>query len=191
MSSYHYGEALRTFYRAHRRMPTYSEMLSLFRFKSKNAVAKVITKLVENGEVMKDSRGNITLSRMPGEIPLVGYIEAGIPSPAEASELDRISVAGLAGVEDGGTIYALKVKGDSMIDAGIHNGDTVLVRAQDHARAGQVVVADIDGGWTMKYLREKKGMRYLEAANPDFPDLIPQESLSVGGVVVGVIKRFN
>jgi SOS-response transcriptional repressor LexA len=186
-----HAKALTRFHAMHRRMPSYREMLTLFGYKSTNAVAKVITQLVAIGLVYKDTTGALILAQIAGEVPLVGYVEAGMPSPAEAADLDRISVAGLAGADEGAEVYALKVKGDSMINAGIHNGDTVLARRQNHARVGQIVIADIDGQWTMKYLRQKKnGMQYLEAANPDYPDLLPEESLSIGGVVVGVVKRF-
>lgn len=192
MDTPNHEQSLKRFYAKHRRMPSYSEMLTLFKYHSKNAVAKAVERLIDAGVVMKDKTGALIPRFIEGEIPLVGYVEAGMPSPAEAADLDRITVAGLAGVESGQDVYALRVKGLSMIDAGIHDGDTVLVRRQDHAKPGQIVVADIDGQWTMKYLREKKnGFKYLEAANPDYPDLIPEESLSVGGVVIGVVRNLE
>ena len=70
------------FYRKHKRMPGYKEMLSLFQFKSKNAVYKLINKLVEEGVVEKDSNGRILPRRLVGEVPLLGLVEAGMPSVA-------------------------------------------------------------------------------------------------------------
>ena len=90
-----------------------------------------------------------------------------------------------------GEVYALRVKGDSMIDAGIHSGDTVIVERREAAEAGDIVIANIDGEWTMKYLRQDRSGPYLQAANPDYPDLYPETSLSVGGVVIGVVRAYR
>jgi repressor LexA len=186
-----HARALKEFHGRNRRMPSYSEMLKLFGYKSKNAVWKAVERLIEAGVILKDKTGALLPAKMPGEVPLVGYVEAGMPSVAEAAQLDTVSVSDFLIQNPADDVYALKVKGDSMVDAGIHNNDTVLVKRIAHARAGQIVVAEIDGQWTMKYLREKKGRQYLEAANPDYPDLHPEETLQVGGIVIGVIRRYG
>jgi SOS-response transcriptional repressor LexA len=83
------------------------------------------------------------------------------------------------------------VKGESMIDAGIYEGDLLLVERTDHAKIHDIVVANIDGEWTVKYFREKKGRKYLEPANPAYPNLHPESSLEIGGVVRSVIRTYN
>jgi SOS regulatory protein LexA len=171
-------------------MPGYSEMCTLFGFASKNAVAKVVNKLVEEGVVRKDARGKLTPLTLGDEIPLLGYVEAGFPSPAEESALDHITMDDLL-LGSLQKLYLLRVKGESMIDAGIFEGDLLLVERTDHAKANDIVVANMDGEWTVKYLREKKGKRYLEAANESYLDLHPESSLEIGGIVRSVIRTYN
>lgn len=185
-----YRKHLSMFYREHRRMPSYSEMLTLFGFQSKNAVHKVVAKLVEAGIVEKGARGEIVPKALDHEVKVLGYVEAGFPTVAEETELDTASVSELI-LKDKKDVFLLNVKGESMIDAGIHDGDMVLVERRQDARIGSIVIAEIDGGWTMKYLREKKGKRYLEAANENYPDLIPTESLTIAGVVISVIRTYH
>jgi repressor LexA len=171
-------------------MPGYSEMCSLFGFASKNAVAKVVNKLVDEGFVRKDARGKLIPVAIDGEIPLLGYVEAGFPSPAEEAALDHITMDDLL-LGSSQKLYLLRVKGESMIDAGIYEGDLLLVERTDHAKIHDIVVANIDGEWTVKYLREKKGRKYLEPANLAYPDLHPESSLEIGGVVRSVIRTYN
>jgi repressor LexA len=185
----HYTEQLLTFYRTHKRMPGYREMCTLFGFASKNAVAKVVDKLVDAGVVRKDSSGRLTPVALGEDIPLLGYVEAGFPSPAEEMALDRVTMDELLlGARE--KMYLLRVKGLSMVDAGIFEGDLLVVERTTHARVGDIVVANIDGEWTVKYLREKRGRRYLEAANEEYADLWPEHSLEVGGVVRSVIRTY-
>jgi SOS regulatory protein LexA len=170
-------------------MPGYSEMCSLFGFASKNAVAKVVDKLVDAGIVEKDARGKLVPRSLGDEVPLLGYVEAGFPSPAEEMALDRITMEDLL-LGEKENMYLLRVKGESMIDAGIYEGDLLLVERSESAKAGDIVVANLDGEWTVKYLREKRGRKYLEAANEDYPDLWPEQSLEIGGVVRSVIRTY-
>jgi len=185
-----YKKQLQTFYRRYKRMPGYSEMCELFGFASKNAVAKVVDKLVEAGVVRKDARGKLVPPALGDEVPLVGYIEAGFPSPAEEMALDHITMDELL-LGSRERLYLLRVKGESMIDAGIYEGDLLLVERTEHSRVNDIVVANIDGEWTVKYLREKRGRRYLEAANDNYPDFYPETSLEVGGVVRSVIRTYK
>ncbi|HCC05670.1 TPA: hypothetical protein DEP58_05235 [Patescibacteria group bacterium] len=185
-----YTTKLRTFFQKHKRMPGYSEMCTLFGFASKNAVAKVVGKLIDAGVVEKDSRGKLVPVALTETVPLLGHIEAGFPSAAEEVALDRISVDELLlGKRE--KMYLLRVKGLSMVDAGIYEGDLLLVERTCQAKVGDIVVANLDGDWTVKYLREKKGKKYLEAANEDYPDLWPQLSLEIGGVVRSVIRTYG
>ena len=185
---------IQRFYRAHKRMPSYRELAELFGFKSKNAAYKLADRLVHEGVLQRDRSGVLIPGSVAGlggnvQVRLVGSIEAGLPSDAVEQNLDTISLDRDI-VHANNVTYALKVKGDSMIDAGIHDGDLVLVERVEDAKLGSIVVAEIDGDWTLKYLREKKGKRYLEAANPDYPDLHPEQSLSIGGVVRAVIRQY-
>jgi SOS regulatory protein LexA len=185
-----YKEQLLAFYRTNKRMPGYSEMCELFGFASKNAVAKVVDKLIEAGVVQKDVSGKLTPVMLGDEIPLLGYVEAGFPSPAEEQALDRVTMEDLL-LGSREKMYLLRVKGLSMVDAGIFEGDLLLVERTENARVHDIVVANLDGEWTVKYLREKKGKRYLEAANAEYPDLWPEHTLEIGGVVRSVIRTYT
>ncbi len=184
-----YKKKLYRYYRTHRRMPGYSEMCDLFGFASKNAVAKVVDRLVEAGVVKKDAKGKLIPLSLGDEVPLLGYVEAGFPSPAEEDTIDRVAMTDLL-LDTREHVYLLRVKGDSMIDAGILEGDLLLVERTNVARPNDIVVANLDGEWTVKYLRERYGVRYLEAANDAYPDLHPTVSLTVGGVVKSVVRTY-
>ncbi|NBD73839.1 LexA family transcriptional regulator [Patescibacteria group bacterium] len=178
------------FYERHKRMPTYQEIAELMGFASKNAAHKLVQKLVAEGVLQKDKQGRLVPNRLRGEIVLAGLVEAGVPSPAEAQALETLSLDEEL-VTGKNITYALRVKGDSMIGAGIYEDDLVLVECLTEAPVGSIVVAHIDGEWTLKYLREKRGRRYLQAANSDYPDLYPQESLSIGGIVRAVLRTYE
>ena len=86
-----------------------------------------------------------------------------------------------------GTVFALRVRGDSMIDAAICDGDTVVVRKQSEAYSGQIVAAMIDGEATVKVYRRRNGHVYLEPRNPAY-DVIDGDEAVVLGVIVSVLR---
>lgn len=185
-----YLSKLNTFYAREKRMPTYQEMAGLFGFKSKNAVYKVVEKLIDAGAVAKDHLGRLTPSSLFGEVKLLGYVEAGIPSPAEEFVFDSVALDDWL-INDREETYILKVKGDSMIDAGIMEGDFVIVERTDKAKTGDIVVADVDGSWTLKYLRrDAQGRMFLQPGNKHYKNIYPQESMRIGAVVRSVVRRY-
>ncbi len=188
MPSSHQNKIL-SFYRDNRRMPTYSEIMKILGFKSKNAVYKLINKLVEQGIVTKDSSGRLSPLRMIGELPLLGLVEAGIPTTAEEQDLDMISLDDYL-ISDKSTSYMLEVKGESMIDAGIQEGDLVIAMRSTVAKDGDIVIAEVDGGWTMKYYRKTGNKVWLEPANKNFKNIYPEYDLKIGAVVKGVVRKY-
>ena len=185
-----YAQKLHTFYERNHRMPTYAEMAKLFGFKSKNAVFKVVEKLVEAGTIAKDHLGRLTPTTLFGEVKMLGFIEAGIPSPTEEHEFDSLTLDEWL-IDDHNATFILKVKGDSMVDAGIFEGDFVLVERTDKWKVGDIVVADIDGLWTLKYLRRNAEGYYLQPGNKKYQNIYPQEELKIGAVVRSVIRRYT
>lgn len=170
-------------------MPTYSEMMKLFGFKSKNAVFKVVEKLVDSGIVDKDSMGRIVPSTSFGEVPMLGFVTAGFPANVEEEMTDTINLDDLL-IKNKPLTYMLEVDGDSMIDAHIEKGDMVLVEKTDHAKDMDIVIAEVDGEFTMKYWREKGGKRWLEPANKNYKPIYPENSLKVNAIVKAVIRKY-
>lgn len=125
------------------------------------------------------------------DVPVLGRIAAGVPIEAIQHETDRLSVP--ASMIASGEHFALEVNGDSMIEAGILDGDLVVIRRGDTADNGQIVVALVhDEEATLKTLRKKGASIALEAANPAYETRIfgPGE-VKVQGKLVGLIRRYH
>ena len=124
------------------------------------------------------------------EIPVMGRIAAGTPISAIQHESHAIAVP--PEMLMGGEHYALEVKGDSMIDAGILDGDTVIIKRANTASAGEIIVALVDGEEaTLKRLRKKGGSIALEAANPAYETRIfGPDRVDVQGKLVGLIRQY-
>lgn len=176
------------FYQSRKRMPTYAEMAVLLGFKSKNAVAKVVEKLVEAGVVAKDHLGRLVPTNLFDEIPMLGFVKAGIPSAVEELS-DTISLDEFL-IQKKESTYMLEVDGDSMIDAHIAPGDRVLAERTSRAKDGQIVIAEVDGEWTMKYYREKTGKVWLEPGNKKYKPIYPTEELRIAAVVKAVLRKY-
>ncbi len=125
------------------------------------------------------------------ELPLLGRIAAGTPIEAIADEAPQIAVPG-AMLSGKGRHYALEVKGDSMIEAGINDGDVVIIRETGEAQNGDIVVAQVEGyEATLKRFKRKGEMILLEAANPAYETrVLPQGSVKVQGRLVGLIRTY-
>ncbi len=191
MSYDSYKNKILNFYRDNKRMPAYQEIMSLVGFKSKNAVYKLINKLVADEVLDKDSRGRLIPNQLVGEVPLLGLVEAGFPTMAEEHVLDTMNIDQyLIGDKNKNKTYMLEVKGDSMIEAGINEGDLVIAVKGGEPKDGDIVIADVDGGWTMKYFRKKGSTVFLEPANKKYKPIYPEVSLSIAAIVRGVIRKY-
>ena len=124
-------------------------------------------------------------------VPMIGRIAAGVPIEALQQGAVHIGVPGMM-ASAGAEHYALEVKGDSMIDAGIHEGDIVVVRRQNTANNGDIVVALIDDHEaTLKRVRRKGGAIALEAANPAYGTrLYRSDQVKIQGRMVGLIRSY-
>jgi repressor LexA len=201
---------LDAFYQMHRRMPSYQEAVKVLGVKSKDTAYRYIRELIVLGFLERDSAGKLipktTAQKSPlvhsvshthktsqkspiAELKVLGLIEAGFPTPAEESLLESISLDEWL-IPKREASFMLKVKGHSMKDAGINDGDMVIAERANTAPVGSIVVAEIDGEWTLKYLRRNSRGYYLEAANDEYPDLRPKEKLSIAAIVRGVIRKY-
>jgi repressor LexA len=183
-------KSIAAFFRENRRMPTYSEMLDLLGVKSKSVVHFWINKLLAKGLLEKDSRGFLKPTRRSLALPMVGDVAAGFPSPAEEELRDVISFDEYL-ITRPGSSFILTVNGDSMTGAGIMEGDLVIVERDREPRNGDIVIAEVDSEWTIKYFRKEGRNIILEAANPKYKTIKPKSELRLGGVVTAVIRKYH
>ena len=181
--------------------PTRQEIATHFKYRSLTTVESHLRLIVRKGFLRIEpglSRGlQLVNAHQPArstllDIPLFGSIPAGSPDDREAEVIRYITV-------DPETVktklspdaFALQVKGDSMVERHILDGDHVIIEPRREARHQDVVAALIDGQTTLKTLVIKGGKNYLKAENPKYKDLIPKEDLRVNGVAVAVLRSLR
>ena len=201
--------------------PSYEEMKDSLNLKSKSGIHRLISALEERGfikrlahkaralEVVKlpetasanDIYNNFSPSVIRGgldeenlknnDVPVLGDIAAGTPIEAIQNEVTRIPLP--SNLEKNGEFFGLKVNGDSMIEAGINNGDTVIIKKTDTAENGKIVVALIDDHEAMlKRLRRKGKSIALESANRNYETKIfGPDRVKVQGVLVSLYRNFH
>ncbi|MFA6027815.1 MAG: transcriptional repressor LexA [Patescibacteria group bacterium] len=180
---------LRQFYEKNKRLPSYAEMLVLFKVKSKNAVFRFINKIIEAGFINKDEAGRLMPAASLFGVKILGNIEAGFPTPAEEELADAISLDDYL-IKNKQASFLLKVSGNSMINAGIRPGDLVIVERGKEAKHGDIIIASIDNEWTIKRLYKTEKKIALLPENPKFKPIYPKNNLLLGGVVVGVVRKY-
>ncbi len=189
MNSHEYKNKLSSFYDSYNRMPTYTEMMQIFGFKSKNAVSRLVDKLMDAGLVDKDKLGRLIPTNILSEVPILGLVKAGFPSPSEDVLETTINLNNFL-IQKKESTYLLEVDGDSMIDAHIADGDMVIAERTEHARDGQIVIAEVDGEYTMKYFRKEGSKVWLEPANKNFKPIYPENDLQIRAIIKGVIRKY-
>ncbi len=170
-------------------MPTYTEMMKIFGFKSKNAVARLVDKFIDAGIVAKDHLGRLVPEQSFNNIPLLGSVTAGFPVDVEEEMRDTVNLNDYLVAKKDNT-YMLTVDGNSMIDAHIADGDMVLVEKSSTAKDRQIVIANVDGEFTMKYFRKVGDKVWLEPANKDFKPIHPKINLDITAIVKAVIRKY-
>ena len=202
--------------------PSYEEMKESLNLKSKSGIHRLISALEERGfikrlahkaralEVIKlpetasanDIYNSFSPSVIKGgldekplsdevEVPVLGKIAAGTPVEAIQNEVSRIPLP--SNIENNGEFFGLKVKGDSMIEAGINDGDTVIIKKAEKADNGKIVVALIDDHEAMlKRIRKKGKVVALESANKRYETKIfGPDRVKVQGILVSLYRNFQ
>ncbi len=179
--------------------PTLAEIGEYFDTSGVNAY-KIVEILVRKGYLRKTTIGPYRALELvdedgitvhPGKLPVVGQVAAGLPVLAVENRIGYVSLD--EAVTRRGATYALRVKGESMIGAGIMPGDTVFVRQQPTATNGKIVVAMVNDEATVKrYFPNRNGIVRLKAENPRFKDIhVPADQCSILGVVVGCYRNVE
>ncbi len=182
-------------------VPSFREIASELGISSTRAIVDHLNALEKKGLIERDAgkSRSIKMTNPPKRedvalvcIPVFGSIPAGIPSQ-ESQEVDEVVRAdpqwiGRAGQD---TVYGLRVVGDSMEGKHILDGDIVILEHGADPASGDVVAALIDGESTLKTFVQKGLTSWLQAENPEYPDLVPTEELLIQGVACGVIRKLK
>ena len=184
-----YKECIVSFFQRHKRMPSYTEIMAATGLRSKNSVSKLVRKLAGEGVIEKDARGRLSPGPLMRGAKLLGLVEAGFPSAAEEELLDVMDFDEYL-TPNKEASYILKVKGDSMVDAGIHPGDMVIVERKSAYKSGQIVIAMVDDEYTMKYLRKRGEQFYLEPANKRYKPIYPTQTFRGEAVVTAGGRKY-
>ena len=186
---------LDTEFRRRGMMPTNREIAAKFGFASENSARSHIRLMEKKGMVARlpgKARGlKLMINVSPSGIPIAGSIAAGVPRDA-TQDVDEILP--LASKFFGGTdLFALRVKGDSMKDAGIFSGDIAVINRQQDVTDGEIAAVLLDDEATLKFVYRRSGDLILRGANSAFPDIVirPDESrsLRIHGIYVGLVRK--
>lgn len=185
-----YLNNLQDYYAEHRVFPPYSAIGERLGLKSKSSVAALVARLKLAGflEATPDKRlkpGPRFFERALAD----STVRAGLPQPAD-NGTDSLTIDEYL-IERPSRTVLVRVKGDSMIDAGIHAGDIVVVERRPSADVGDMVIAIVDNEFTLKYLEKDKGEYVLKPANPAYPIIRPKGQLDIFGVVVGMVRKYG
>lgn len=173
--------------------PSMRDIASAVGIKSVSTVHYYVEKLKNNGLLNKTSQQNRSISldnRANNDnacIPLIGVVTAGNPILAEENIEEYFSISKSLFTEGS---YMLNVKGNSMINAKIFDGDKIVVKKQEYANIGDIVVAIVDDDYaTVKRYTIKKDMVILKAENPDYSDIV-SNNVKIAGKVIGVLRQI-
>jgi repressor LexA len=178
------------FYYQRSRMPSFSEIGEMLGLKSKNAVSKLVKKLEQMKVLERDEKGRLIPRSIAFPVRMLGTVEAGFPSPAEEELADTLSLDEFL-IQNHEATFLLRVSGDSMSEAGILQGDMVIVNKGQTPKSGDIVIAEVDGEWTMKYLKKRGSSVTLIPANPKYQPITPKNELKIAGVVTAVVRKYK
>ena len=185
-----YLERLQDYYARHRVLPSYSAIGTLVGLNSKASVAGMVLRFKAEGFLESSPDRRLKPGKRFFERPLAESVRAGLPSPAADSGPDGLSIDEYLVAHPSKTVL-ITVKGDSMIDAGIHPGDVVIVEKRASANVGEIVVAIIDNEFTLKRLHKERGRIVLKPENKAYPVIRPKGELEIFGVVVGQFRTYR
>ena len=168
-------------------LPSFEHIAKDFGFKHKNSVWQYFNKLKEQ-DLIREKNGKFFINpEYFGAIMFTSSVRAVFATVAEDSVERRISLDESFDL-DNPSVFVFNVSGDSMVNAGIFDGDKVIVKKTPTAKDGDIVLAYIDNGYTLKTYRQKNGKVWLQPENPDYPIIEPREVLTIFGVATGIAR---
>jgi repressor LexA len=185
-----YLAKLQDYYARHRVLPSYSSIGALVGLSSKASVAEMVLRLKARGFLESSPDRRLKPGKRFFERPVAESVRAGVPSPAADTAPETVTIDEHL-VSHPSRSVLVTVKGDSMIDAGIHAGDVVIVEKRVAANVGDIVVAIIDNEFTLKRLDREKGRIVLRPENKAYPVIRPKGDAEIFGVVVGLFRKYR
>jgi len=170
-------------------MPSDNELMAITGFRSTPAASTLVAPLVDLALLDHEVTGRLLSGPLFADLSVLGAVAAGFPSPADEELTDTMSLDAYL-IANKEATYILKVTGDSMMEAGILPGDLLLVERGVTPRDGDIVIAQVDREWTMKFFRRRGSTVFLEAANKAYQPIHPQEELTIAAVVRAVIRKY-
>jgi repressor LexA len=184
-------EKLRTYWKRNHAFPSMAKLCEVVGMSSTASVFDLVTRLKDAGYVQR-VEGRIAPTKRFFARPLLGTVRAGLPQPRQEEDDFEVLTIDDYLVSDPNRTFLAKVKGDSMRDASLLDGDMVVVQKNCPTKVGDIVVAVVDGKVTVKYLRQQSdGRFYLQPANGAFADILPEGELEILGVVVGQFRSYR
>lgn len=184
-----YLAKLQDYYAKNRVLPSFAGIGNLVGMTSKGAISVMVGRLREAGYL--DYAPNRRLQPRPRffEREVLDTIQAGQPQPANEPRIEGLNVDAYL-IENPSRTILLEVKGDSMVDAGLMPGDTVIVKKGAPVKPGDIVVAIVDNDFTVKYLAQDRNGFYLKPGNKAYGPIRAKDHLEVFGLVVGSFRKY-
>ncbi len=188
-TDFDYLTRLQDYYAAHGALPSYARIGELVGLRSKSSVSALIDRLSEAGLLQRTPDRRLAPSDEFFARPLVDSVRAGLPQAANDTGQNSIAIDSYL-VRQPSRSVLLSVKGDSMQEAGLLEGDHLVVDRGAPARVGDIVVAIVDNQFTVKYLAQDGRGFYLKPGNIAYPVIRPEGQLEIYGVVSGSFRRY-
>jgi repressor LexA len=185
-----YLATLQDYYSRHRALPSYSSIGSLLGLRSKSSVAAFVARLKLAGYLESTPDRRLAPTKRFFARPLADVpVRAGLPDAIDDSDTDAVTIDDYL-IERPSSTVLVRVKGDSMVDAGILDGDLVVVEKRPSAQKGEIVVAIVDNQFTLKRLDVEGGRFVLKPENKGYPVIRPEGTLEIFGVMVGLVRKL-
>lgn len=183
-----YLAPLQDYFAHHQVIPSITELAALWKLEARSWAYRLVQRLKDEG-YLEDTPGR---RLRPGarffERAIADTVRAGLPASANDRTHESISIDRYL-IDKPSETELFQVRGDSMIEAGIHEGDFVVIERRAAARPGEIVLAYVDGEFTLKTLARDAQGYWLEAANPAYAPIRPREGLEIHGVMVGLFRK--
>jgi SOS regulatory protein LexA len=185
-----YLTSLQDYYAQHRALPSYASIGSLLGLKSKSSVAAMVARLKLAGFLDSTPDRRLAPTKRFFARPLADSpVRAGLPEQVDDSDADALTIDDYL-IERPSQTVLIRVKGDSMMDAGIFDGDLVVVEKRPSAHKGDIVVAIVDNQFTLKRLDLEEGKFVLRPENKAYAVIRPEGSLEIFGIMVGLVRKL-